>query len=212
MSLGFFFFLLLPPMDSAAARSVGGHLSFKPAPPSSSSSDAKTTIPQSMKLSRGYALDAYSRHKQFVNDYVRFYGRKDSNEQQQQQQQQRYTIYMKHSSFSFSSLLIINSIKTDLDLVRQEHRFLRTAQDDAQLNYEKLLAKKYYDKLFKEYAIADLRLYKEGKVGLRWRIEQEVLSGKGQFICGARGCDVAVKLESFEVGGYLYFFFLFSCF
>lgn len=31
---------------------------------------------------------------------------------------------------------------------------------------EKELAKKYYDKLFKEYCIADLSKYKENKVGL----------------------------------------------
>lgn len=31
---------------------------------------------------------------------------------------------------------------------------------------EKELAKKYYDKLFKEYCIADLSRYKENKVGL----------------------------------------------
>ena len=30
---------------------------------------------------------------------------------------------------------------------------------------EKKLAKKYYDKLFKEYCIADLSRYKENKVG-----------------------------------------------
>ncbi len=30
---------------------------------------------------------------------------------------------------------------------------------------EKELAKKYYDKLFKEYCIADLSRYKENKVG-----------------------------------------------
>ena len=47
-------------------------------------------------------------------------------------------------------------------------------------------------KLFKEYAIADLSRHKEGRVGLRWRT-QEVVSGRGQFICGAkvRGCGPA---------------------
>lgn len=27
------------------------------------------------------------------------------------------------------------------------------------------------------------------KIGLRWRTEEEVFEGKGQFICGAVGCD-----------------------
>lgn len=41
-------------------------------------------------------------------------------------------------------------------------------------------------KLFKEYAIADLSRYKEGRVGLRWRTQKEVVSGRGQFVCGAK--------------------------
>ena len=40
-------------------------------------------------------------------------------------------------------------------------------------------------KLFKEYAIADLSRHKEGKVGLRWRTQKEVVAGRGQFSCGA---------------------------
>lgn len=39
----------------------------------------------------------------------------------------------------------------------------------------------------------------DGKVGLRWRTEKEVVAGKGQFVCGARGCDVRQGLGSFEV-------------
>jgi hypothetical protein len=31
--------------------------------------------------------------------------------------------------------------------------------------------------------------YKEQKVGLRWRTQEEVASGKGQFMCGAKGCS-----------------------
>lgn len=67
------------------------------------------------------------------------------------------------------------------------------------LTWERRLAKKYYDKLFKEYAIADLSRYEEGAVGLRWRTEREVVSGKGQFSCGARRCDQFNDLESYEV-------------
>ncbi len=41
-------------------------------------------------------------------------------------------------------------------------RFLREADDDdpEKMTYEKKMAKKYYDKLFKEYCIADMTLYK----------------------------------------------------
>ena len=54
-------------------------------------------------------------------------------------------------------------------------------------------------RLFKEYAIADLSRYKEGAVGLRWRTEAEVVSGKGQFSCGAKRCANHNDLESYEV-------------
>ncbi|MCL7047316.1 hypothetical protein MKW94_009612 [Papaver nudicaule] len=36
-------------------------------------------------------------------------------------------------------------------------------------------------------------------VGLRWRTEKEVLSGKGQFICGNKHCDEKDNLASYEV-------------
>ena len=38
-------------------------------------------------------------------------------------------------------------------------------------------------------------------LGLRWRTEQEVVRGKGQFICGARGCEFAdnTAMSSYEV-------------
>ncbi|VDP02084.1 unnamed protein product [Schistosoma margrebowiei] len=41
------------------------------------------------------------------------------------------------------------------------------------------LAKKYWEKLFKEYCLIDLSRYKENKFGMRWRLEKEVISGKG---------------------------------
>lgn len=47
---------------------------------------------------------------------------------------------------------------------------------------EKRLAKKYYDKLFKEYCICDLSHWEEKKIAMRWRIDKEVVSGKGKFV------------------------------
>ncbi len=35
---------------------------------------------------------------------------------------------------------------------------------------------------------------------MRWRTEKEVVSGKGQFACAAKGCENATGLESNEVG------------
>ncbi|KAF7836049.1 protein FRA10AC1 [Senna tora] len=119
-------------------------------------------------------LNAFDRHKKFLNDYVRFYGKeKPSN----------------------SNL----PIKTDKDTLREGYRFIRSEEDDMNPSWEQRLVKRYYDKLFKEYCIADMSHYKSGKIGLRWRTEKEVISGKGQFICGNKHCDEKDGLASYEV-------------
>ncbi|XP_055316331.1 protein FRA10AC1 homolog [Sitodiplosis mosellana] len=87
--------------------------------------------------------------------------------------------------------------KTDLDVIRENHQFLWN-ENEAD-SWDKQLAKKYYDKLFKEYCIADLTKYKENKIALRWRIDREVISGKGQFICGNKKCEERSGLRSWEV-------------
>ena len=60
-------------------------------------------------------------------------------------------------------IIIRTKDKTDLDVIREEIKFVWD-EDDVPDSWEKRLAKKYYDKLFKEYCICDLRLYKENKV------------------------------------------------
>ncbi|EDO47707.1 predicted protein [Nematostella vectensis] len=89
--------------------------------------------------------------------------------------------------------------KTDYDIIKQEHRFLWDEDEDTNLTWEKQLARKYYDKLFKEYCISDLSRYKENKFAMRWRIEKEVVEGKGQFICGNKKCNERDGLRSWEV-------------
>ncbi|XP_034829457.1 protein FRA10AC1 homolog [Maniola hyperantus] len=88
--------------------------------------------------------------------------------------------------------------RTDLDVIRENHKFL-WEEDEVADTWEKQLAKKYYDKLFKEYCICDLSRYKDNKVALRWRVEQEVVLGKGQFQCGAKRCPNDQGLKSWEV-------------
>lgn len=56
--------------------------------------------------------------------------------------------------------------KTDRDVLREHHRFLWEDGDTVD-SWEKQLAKKYYDKLFREYCIADLSRYRENKVN-KW--------------------------------------------
>ncbi|XP_068745569.1 protein FRA10AC1 homolog isoform X2 [Montipora capricornis] len=87
------------------------------------------------------ALDAYSRHKKMINDYVLYYGKGIE--------------HFRRDSFRDRS---------DLDIIKQEHRFLWSKEDNPESMWEKSLAKKYYDKLFKEYCISDLSRYKENKV------------------------------------------------
>lgn len=104
-----------------------------------------------------------------------------------------------------------NNHKSEIQMLIENHSFVW----DETCNIHDpavRLAKKYYDKLVKEYCIADLRLYRENKIGMRWRTETEVIEGKGQFICGAKGCgrgqskpvvnarlDDSTKLSTWEV-------------
>lgn len=126
-------------------------------------------------------LSAYDRHKKLINDYFTLYGG------------------------SVSSLKRDTSRdKTDYDVIRENHKFLWDQDNDEPETWGARLAKKYYDKLFKEYCIADLTYYKENKVALRWRIEKEVIVGKGQFECGNKKCKEKEGLKSWEVNfGYV---------
>ncbi|EFH46524.1 predicted protein [Arabidopsis lyrata subsp. lyrata] len=119
-------------------------------------------------------LNAYERHKKFLKDYVRFYGKDKPAE-------------------------VKLPVKTDQDTLREGYRFIRSEEDDFNPSWEQRLVKRYYDKLFKEYCIADMSRYKTGKMGLRWRTEKEVMTGKGQFLCGSKHCDEKEGLASYEV-------------
>ncbi|KAI7887032.1 hypothetical protein K492DRAFT_184772 [Lichtheimia hyalospora FSU 10163] len=129
-----------------------------------------------------HGVDAYTRHKKLIRDYVLHYGRGTAPPKAQ----------------------IPSSVKTEYDIIREHHRFVRSDDEDDEQSWEHRVAKKYYDKLFKEYAICELKYYKEGKIALRWRTEREVILGKGQFICGSTRCDDSNGLESWEVNfGYM---------
>lgn len=90
----------------------------------------------------------------------------------------------------------------DLELLRREFRFVRDEDEDAErgeTDWRVRMSVRYYRKLFREYALADLSRYEEGRLGLRWRTEMEVVAGKGQFSCGNKRCDAADGLRSYEV-------------
>ncbi|GAX81921.1 hypothetical protein CEUSTIGMA_g9349.t1 [Chlamydomonas eustigma] len=125
------------------------------------------------------ALTAHERHVLYMKNYVQFYSGHDS------------------MSGTDPSVLLQD---TDLLALQRNHRFVRTEEDDKNISaWEIKLANRYYQKLFKEYCIVDLSRYKEHKLGLRWRIEKEVIAGKGQFICGAKRCEEKAGLCSYEV-------------
>lgn len=88
--------------------------------------------------------------------------------------------------------------KTYVDILKENHRFLRTEEDDDG-SWDACFAKRYYDRLFKEYVICSLKGYKRGEVGFRWRTKAEVISGRGQFSCGNRTCSDEDNLRSYEV-------------
>lgn len=91
---------------------------------------------------------------------------------------------------------------SDVEALARHHQFVRDDAEDSRLlasSWEARLARKYYDRLFKEFALADLSLYRSGQIGLRWRLESEVMSGKGQTVCGALGCNESDGLGTFEL-------------
>lgn len=127
------------------------------------------------------SMDAFARHKKFINDYILYYCGTKSDFQRDTSKDKR-----------------------DIDVIKENHRFLWKEEDNYDETWEKTLAKKYYDKLFKEYCITDLSRYKENKVAMRWRTEKEVEDGKGQFSCGNRKCNEEESLRSWEVNfGYV---------
>ncbi len=56
----------------------------------------------------------------------------------------------------------LNNFKTDFDILKENFRFIWDEESEVKDLKEKY-AKEYYDKLFKEYCVADLSNYKKGK-------------------------------------------------
>lgn len=119
----------------------------KPAPLNRAPRGAKTELGQQQEREEWrrcrqqlLSLNAYDRHKLMVNDYLRLYGGS-----------------MKDFARDASA------DRRDTDVVRENHRFLW--EEGEALSWGERVAKKYWDKLFKEYCIADLSRYKENRIG-----------------------------------------------
>eukprot|EP01027_Heterolobosea_sp_BB2_P011673 GEZU01016988.1.p1 GENE.GEZU01016988.1~~GEZU01016988.1.p1 ORF type:complete len:143 (-),score=28.82 GEZU01016988.1:52-480(-) len=130
------------------------------------SSNNKASDNSSKSLFRAYGggdgMTAYERHMYYIKNYVLFYGKGDE--------------FNKHRTAAGSLQ------KTDYDVIRENYKFLGPDEEDEKLiidvakagddeepqkkrlAWEKRLVAKYYSKLFREYCLADLSRYKEGKV------------------------------------------------
>eukprot|EP01036_Dinobryon_divergens_P038504 gene38504-50564_t len=65
---------------------------------------------------------------------------------------------------------------TDRAVQVAQHRFIRDDEIDKKCwgqDWGLRMARRYYDKLYKEFALVDLSHYKENKIGLRWRKRDE---------------------------------------
>ncbi|CAI5727260.1 unnamed protein product [Peronospora destructor] len=119
-----------------------------------------------------------------------------------------YSTFTRRSNSIISNTSSIVSYKNqhlsqhDLVVLKQKFQFIRDDDDDAekgQTDWQIRMSVRYYQQLFREYALADLSRYKEGKIGLRWRTDMEVVAGTGQFSCGNKQCDERAGLHSYEL-------------
>jgi protein FRA10AC1 len=114
----------------------------------------------------------------------------------------RHKQYIGNLSKYFAGKYPLRDFQTDDDILKQSYRFLREEQDDlGQAPQDVKMARQYYDKLFREYAICDLSQVtaKKRAIGLRWRTHKEACSGKGQFVCGVTTCKERQGLTSYEI-------------
>eukprot|EP01029_Cantina_marsupialis_P029018 TRINITY_DN778398_c0_g1_i1.p1 TRINITY_DN778398_c0_g1~~TRINITY_DN778398_c0_g1_i1.p1 ORF type:complete len:271 (-),score=76.13 TRINITY_DN778398_c0_g1_i1:576-1388(-) len=90
--------------------------------------------------------------------------------------------------------------KSYAEIIHERNQFIRpVGEKEEVLDYDDLVAKRFHDKLFKTFALADLSLFKKGKIGLRWRSQKEVEESKGTKICGAIGCGNVEGLKDYEL-------------
>ncbi|KAG9104809.1 hypothetical protein FRC06_009279 [Ceratobasidium sp. 370] len=135
-------------------------------PSASTSTPSQSDFARSVFRNNLRGEDAYSRHVRYVTQFQNVYGS------------------------GSGSKVPAKSGRTELDGLIQGHRFLRDDDEKEldELSAEERIAVKYYRGLFKEFALVDLKHYKSGKFALRWRVEDEVVEGYGQFTCGNTRC------------------------
>ncbi|CZT62748.1 hypothetical protein PFMG_02361 [Plasmodium falciparum IGH-CR14] len=73
---------------------------------------------------------------------------------------------------------------SDYDILRKKYNFIHDVE-----NEKNSLLQNYYKSICNKYVICDLSKYKETKIGLRWRTEEEIIKGKGHVICSSKKCN-----------------------
>ncbi|KAG7571331.1 hypothetical protein FFLO_00683 [Filobasidium floriforme] len=66
--------------------------------------------------------------------------------------------------------------------------FIREGEDPKDVTWEERIARAYESKLFKEFALIDLKHYKTKRIALRWRTAEEVVGAIGEETCGSLRC------------------------
>jgi len=96
--------------------------------------------------------------------------------------------FFKYGSSSSANQVIATG-RTEFEILRDSHKFLRPEdENEKSLSWNEQVAKKYYSNLYREFAVCDLKHYKSGNFSLRWRTEDEVISGAGETTCGNSRC------------------------
>jgi protein FRA10AC1 len=127
-------------------------------PPRSEFTEAQDRYERGVERQARLGETPHERHKRYVNDYVLRYGRRES------------------------AAAPAVPPRNDYDVLRERHRFIwEDGEEPGEDDWEGRQAKRYYDKLYKEYCLADFSRYAERKLALRWRTEEEVLTGKGVY-------------------------------
>jgi len=72
----------------------------------------------------------------------------------------------------------------------------RTAKATAKTTtWQERMVARYDEHLYREYALADMRYARQGKLGLRWRTKREVIAGKGSSTCGNKHCPSLIGTD-----------------
>ena len=86
--------------------------------------------------------------------------------------------------------------QSDWEALRSHFQFVLPGGEQSYgstTTWQDRMVKHYHSHLYKEYVLADLsRVLEIGKVGLRWRIKDEVKSGKGFRSCGNLKCESVI--------------------